>query len=96
MKYFLGIDINEIDKDYKNTCISLDKIYTYNEYLSTLYFCHSNNTTCYIGFSSDKNTKFIGILFNNKNRIFLMYAYIIIREKMLIYILKMHHIIFTD
>ena len=70
MKYFLGIDINEIDKDYKNTFISLDKIYTYNEYLSTLYFCYSNNTTCYIGSSSDKNTKFKGILFNNKNRIF--------------------------
>ena len=70
MKYFLGIDINEIDKDYKNTFISLDKIYTYNEYLSTLYFCYSNNTTCYIGSSSDKNNKFKGILFNNKNRIF--------------------------
>ena len=70
MTTFLGIDISKIDKTYKNTYISLDKIYTFGEYLSTLYFCYLNKTACYIGSCNKKNTQAKGIYFNNKNRVF--------------------------
>ena len=46
---FLGIDIKTINKDYKNTIISLDKVYKFDEYLSTLYYCYNNGFNVLIG-----------------------------------------------
>ena len=43
MTKFLDIDIKDINLKYKNTIISPNKLYTHEEYLSTLYYCHSNN-----------------------------------------------------
>ena len=55
MTKFLDIDVKYISLKYKNTIISNDKIYTFAEYLSTLYYCYKNKFNCFIGNISSKD-----------------------------------------
>lgn len=72
MALFLDIDIQKIKDEYKNTIISLDKVYLFEEYLSSLYYCYKNKFNLLIGNvtpSDIDDTKPIGIYYKNYNKI---------------------------
>ena len=44
MELFLGYKTDEIENDFNNTIIDINKNFDTYTYLNTLYFCYQNNT----------------------------------------------------
>ena len=91
MTKFLDIDIKNITEEYKNTIISLDKTYSFDEYFSTLYYCFKNEYNLLIGKTNIKDideNKPKGIYYKMNNRlVFISWEYL---EKMNKFIAKKH------
>ena len=66
MKNFLGYNTDDLDINYNNTIIDLNKPPDLDEWVNTLYYCYKKSISCNIGDHISSNFKGITFSYNNK------------------------------